>query len=71
MAEKYDRIILDTSALQEVSDALFIAKHADSTVFVVDAKDTTARIAKTTIERLDQIGVRIDGVIINNSKIVN
>lgn len=66
--DEYDRIIIDTSALQEVSDAYFIAKQAQSNIFVVNAKLTPVSLAQNTIAQLKQAEISIDGVIVNEVK---
>lgn len=62
---KYQRIIIDSPPTQAVSDALVLAKHADSLIYVVRAESTKQAVAKSGLARLREVGAKIDGVVLN------
>ena len=64
MRERYDYIVIDSPPLGLVTDALVLARHADSTVFVVRS-GTPTNVAKSSLERLRQGGLPVDGVLLN------
>ena len=64
MRERYDYIVIDSPPLGLVTDALVLARHADSTVFLVKSGTSTS-IVKSSIERLRQGGLPVDGVLLN------
>jgi tyrosine-protein kinase len=61
-----DVVLLDTPPILAVSDALLIAPITDGSIVVVDAGDTTRGAAANARERLEQVGARILGGVINN-----
>ncbi|WP_226703234.1 GumC family protein [Microbulbifer elongatus] len=65
LAKHYDRIIIDTAPVNAVSDALMISRIADSTLYVVKSGSTRKKVIQRGIDRLSQVGIQIDGVILN------
>ncbi|AOS97226.1 Tyrosine-protein kinase ptk [Microbulbifer aggregans] len=65
LAEKYDRVIIDTPPIQVVSDALMVSRLADSTVYVVKANGESQAFVKTGLDRLIATGAKVDGVVLN------
>ncbi|SDJ66540.1 GumC family protein [Microbulbifer yueqingensis] len=65
LADKYDRVILDTAPAQVVSDALVVSRVADSMLYVVKADSTREKMINTGIGRLLQVGAKLDGVVLN------
>ncbi|TAA47763.1 GumC family protein [Corallincola spongiicola] len=61
----YDRIIIDTPPSRVVSDALVVAKQADSTLYVVRADQVRRSTILEAIGRLQRLEVRVDGVVLN------
>jgi len=61
----YDRIIIDSTPVQAVSDALVLSKHARGVVYVVRADSTSDRVVKTCIKRLREVDAPIIGVVLN------
>ncbi|WP_193163706.1 GumC family protein [Microbulbifer hainanensis] len=66
LARSYDRIIIDTPPVQAVSDALIIARQANSILYVVKYDDTNKRLVSKGIDRFRQVGAEIDGVVLNH-----
>lgn len=65
LADKYDRIILDTAPAQVVSDALVVSRVADSMLYVVKSDSTRQKVINDGIGRLLQVGAKLDGVVLN------
>ena len=65
LADKYDRIILDTAPAQVVSDALVVSRVAESMLYVVKSDSTRQKVIKDGIGRLLQVGAKLDGVVLN------
>ncbi|WP_417760619.1 GumC family protein [Shewanella sp.] len=65
LTKHYDRIIIDTPPVQAVSDALIIAKHVDTVLYVVAADKTRAGTVQNGIDKLLQAENNLCGVILN------
>jgi capsular exopolysaccharide synthesis family protein len=65
LAEKYDRIIIDTPPTQVVTDPCVVAAIADATLPLVSASQVTRTTARRMIESLAQVGARPLGVVLN------
>lgn len=65
LAKKYDRIIIDTAPVNAVSDALMISRLSDSTLYVVKSGSTRKKVIQRGIDRLAQVDIQIDGIILN------
>ena len=69
LKHKYERIIIDSPPTQAVSDALVLAKQADSVIYVVRSESTKQAIVKKGLSRLLQIEAKIDGIVLNGVNI--
>ncbi|MFC4656775.1 GumC family protein [Rheinheimera marina] len=65
LAQRFDRVIIDTPPVQAVSDALVIAKAADAVLYVVAADQTRGGAVKSGIHKLLQTENNLYGVILN------
>jgi succinoglycan biosynthesis transport protein ExoP len=66
--ERYDYVILDTTALHPVVDALLVAARADATALVLSTNSSSERLAAAAAERFRTLGVdNIVGVIMNRA----
>jgi len=63
LRQHYDRIVLDCSPAQAVSDPLVLSKLADSIVFCVKSNSTASQIVGRALDRLKQVHARVDGVV--------
>ena len=61
----YDYIIIDTPPVNAVSDALIIAKQADSLMYVVKSDDTRTGVVKNGVGRLVDANIKIAGIVLN------
>lgn len=61
----YDRIIIDTSPVLPVSDALLLANRADALVYVVKANSTKVAQIRAGLQLFQRTPVAVKGVILN------
>jgi capsular exopolysaccharide synthesis family protein len=71
MKEKYDIILFDTPPLLAVTDAAALATETDGVLIIASAGTTKAADLKSVTEFLQNIGVNILGVVLNNFDIRN
>ena len=62
---KYDRIVVDCSPVNLVSDPLLVVEYVQAVVLVIRAKQTPRRDAKFAVSTLQRAGAQPVGVIIN------
>jgi capsular exopolysaccharide synthesis family protein len=62
----YDRIIVDTSPVLPVSDALLLANRADALVYVIKADSTEVGQVRAGLQLIRRTPVAVLGVILNN-----
>jgi tyrosine-protein kinase Etk/Wzc len=66
VAERYDLVVVDTSALLVVPDAAILAPHVNGAVVLVARAGTTkASELQECARRLRQVGVTVKGVVLN------
>jgi capsular exopolysaccharide synthesis family protein len=65
LAEKYDRVIIDSPSALSTCDALLIAKHAQSVIFVIKAHSTTTSDLKKGLKRFENSPAHFDGIVLN------
>lgn len=61
----YDRIIIDSPSVQEVSDALVLAIQAKAVIYVVKSNSTIVSTAQKGIGQLLQNNVVVTGIVLN------
>ena len=66
LARRYDRIIFDSPPVAALSDALVIGSKVDGVVMVVKAHETRWPTALQARRRLQGVGCRIYGVVLND-----
>ena len=62
----YDIIIFDSPPVLSVADATIIAQNVDITLLLVECGKTKRQLAMQAKELLEQAGVAVSGVILNN-----
>lgn len=67
LTKYYDRIIIETAPVQLVADAEAVAKAVDGFLFIVKAEDTPKPLVAGGIDKLNQIGANILGIVLNQS----
>lgn len=65
----FDIVILDSSPVQPVTDALITSKHADGTIVVVALEETQKEALKKTVESLENVDANIIGTVVNKANI--
>lgn len=61
----YDLIVLDAPPVMHVADALTLADHVDSAIFVVAHGSTRRRIVEEALKRFGSSGCRVAGVVLS------
>ena len=67
----YEHIVIDSTPTQSVSDSLVLAQLADLFIYVVKADSTNASIARRNLKRIQQTGVKLTGVVLNQVDVEN
>lgn len=65
LADKYDRVIIDSAPTQAVSDSLVLSSHVDGVLYVVKSDSTTTHIAEEGLQRLTRANAHILGIVLN------
>jgi len=68
-SENFDHVIVDTPPILSFNDALLWAKIADATILTSLVGRTSRSDLREAIDRLEALGVRILGTIVNNVKV--
>lgn len=64
LRSRYDYIIIDSPPVVAVSDALWLAQEADSTIFLVRWRQTPRSAVRAAIRRLRNTGALVSGVLL-------
>jgi succinoglycan biosynthesis transport protein ExoP len=67
----FDRIVIDSPPVMAVTDASLIATEDVGVVFVVSADRTARRPAQAALDRLEAVGARFIGVVLNRVDLRN
>jgi capsular exopolysaccharide synthesis family protein len=65
LPSSFDRIVLDSPPVMAFTDASLIAHEQAGIVFVVSADRTGRRAAQAALERLEAVGARFVGAVLN------
>ena len=66
LKQNYDYVIIDTPPIQPVSDTLFISQATDHNLIIVRANVTKLVGIKSILKKLDNVGVKVDGLVLND-----
>ncbi len=64
---RYDRIVLDTPALQPVTDATLLGRAADATLLVVRAGSTPQDALRDAADQLHRVHAHVGGIVLNEA----
>jgi capsular exopolysaccharide synthesis family protein len=65
LRKKYDFIVLDSSPILSVTDALLLSKVVDGTIMVIKAGKSTYEIVNRGVKALNDIDARVIGTVLN------
>lgn len=67
LAERYDRVVIDSPPCQPVSDSLLLGRQVDAVFFLVKADSTPSQLVVNTVKSLQQAGAPIVGAVLNEA----
>lgn len=65
LAEEFDVVLVDSTPVLPVTDALVVSRFVDATVVVVDSRSTARKAVRRTLQMLAQINAPVLGVVFN------
>jgi non-specific protein-tyrosine kinase len=68
LAERADQVFFDTPPVVAVTDAAVLATKVDGVLLVVSAGQTRREVARTAVQRLEQINARLVGTVLTNAQ---
>jgi capsular exopolysaccharide synthesis family protein len=66
MAERFDRVIVDSPPVGVVADAAVMSTHVDGTVLVLKAGRTSREVARKAVRQLRDVNANILGAVLND-----
>lgn len=66
---RFDWIVLDTTPILPVTDALLVARAVRKVLFVVGSEATSRRVAADALERTAETGADVLGAVLNKAKL--
>ena len=63
---QYDYVIIDSPPVQPVSDTLILSQASDYNLFVIRSEETRTSSFMSSIKKIQNVGVKINGIIIND-----
>lgn len=66
LRERYDRVIFDSPPVTAVTDSLVLSSMMDGVVLVIHANSTTLHAAQVARRRIEDVGGRIFGAVLND-----
>ncbi|MGH9138210.1 MAG: polysaccharide biosynthesis tyrosine autokinase, partial [Acidimicrobiales bacterium] len=67
LAEQYEHVVVDSSPVLPVADAVGIAAAADGVLLVAQAKRVSRRALVDALARMNQVGAQVFGVVLNRA----
>jgi len=65
-SKNYDLVLIDTPPILAVTDAAIVGRHAGTTLMVARYAVNTLKEVETSLNRLQQNGIEVKGVILNS-----
>lgn len=65
LRREYKWVLVDSPPVQAVTDSLFLARQADTTVFVVKQNKAERSVVKQAIKALKKVGANFTGAVLN------
>jgi polysaccharide biosynthesis transport protein len=63
--QSYDRVVIDSSPIQAVSDAMVLSQMCDALVYVVKSDATPTNVVLNGVQKLVRVNAPIIGVVLN------
>lgn len=67
LATQSDIVVIDSTPVLPVADALVVSRMVDATVLVVDVRTTKRRMVAQALEKLEQVGAPVIGLVLNGA----
>jgi len=68
LEDSYDYVLIDTPPILAVSDTLTVGPHAGTILMIARAGVSTASDIRESMKRLDQAGMSVKGIVLNDVK---
>jgi capsular exopolysaccharide synthesis family protein len=65
LEEDFDLVLIDSPPVLPVTDAAILSQHADATLMLAAAGQTSKADLRRAVEKLDQVGATILGIVLN------
>jgi len=65
LAEEFDVVLIDSTPVLPVTDALVVSRYVDATIIVVDSRSTSRKAATRTLQLLRQVNAPTLGLVLN------
>lgn len=65
LREEYDYVVIDTPPLGSVIDGAIVSRTCDGSILVIEADNTSNKLAQKVIKQLEQVNSRILGAVFN------
>ncbi len=65
MAERYDRVVVDSPPVAAVTDAIILSTRVDATVLVARAFTTSRDVARRAVRAIHDVGGHLAGTVLN------
>jgi len=65
LAEEFDIVLVDTTPVLPVTDALVVSRFVDATLLVVDARSTSRKAVRRALQLLGQVNAPVLGLVLN------
>ncbi len=66
LSKSYDRVIVDSTAMNHAADSAALGAVCDATLLIVKAEKTTRKAGLKLMDRLESVGSHILGVVVND-----
>jgi capsular exopolysaccharide synthesis family protein len=65
LTEEFDIVLVDSTPVLPVTDALVVSRFVDATIVVADSRSTTRKAVTRTLQMLAQVNAPVIGVVLN------
>lgn len=69
LSEEFDVVLVDSSPVLPVTDALVVSRFVDATLVLVDSRSTARKSVRRTLQLLAQVNAPVLGVIFNGAPV--